>query len=109
VYNDLILSNIEALAASKWPGRLILRFPVIEAYNDTVENAVAVAAFMQRLDLFEINILPFHRLGDSKWIQLGRHYGYSEHPATPEEKLFQIQDVFLSKHIACYVGSDTPF
>jgi pyruvate formate lyase activating enzyme len=109
VYNDLILRNLETLAASKWPGRLVLRFPVIEDYNDTFENAEAAAAFMQRLGLFEINILPFHRLGDSKWTQLGRQYAYSEQTVTAEEKLFQIQDVFLGKHIACYVGSDTPF
>jgi pyruvate formate lyase activating enzyme len=109
VYNDLILRNLEALAASKWPGRLILRYPVIESFNDDQENAESVADFMQRLGLFEINILPFHRLGDSKWTQLGRQYAYSEQTGTPEEKLFNIQDIFLSKHIACYVGSDTPF
>ncbi|HEX9117375.1 MAG TPA: 4-hydroxyphenylacetate decarboxylase activase [Anaerolineae bacterium] len=109
VPNELILGNIEALARSGWPGRLVLRFPVIENYNDTDENAAAVADFMQRLGLFEINILPFHRLGDSKWKQLGKQYGYSHSPGTGEEKLFHLQDIFLSRHIACYVGSDTPF
>ncbi len=109
VPNDLILGNIEALVRSKWPGRLVLRFPVIEDYNDTDENSEAVAAFMQRLGLFEVNILPFHRLGDSKWKQLGKQYGFSDSPGTPEEKMFHIQDIFLGKRIACYVGSDTPF
>jgi len=109
VYNDLIHGNIEALVASQWPGRLVLRIPIIENYNDTDENIEAAAAFMQRLGLFEINILPFHRLGDSKWTQLGRQYAYSEQPGTTEEKLFHIQDIFLTKHIACYVGADTPF
>jgi len=109
VNNDLILRNIEALVKSRWPGRLVLRFPVIEDYNDTDENIEAVAAFMQRLGLFEINILPFHRLGDTKWTQLGKEYLYHHHTSTPEEKLFHIQDIFLNKHIACYVGSDTPF
>jgi pyruvate formate lyase activating enzyme len=64
---------------------------------------------MQRLGLFEINILPFHRLGDTKWTQLGKEYQFRDKISTPEEKLFHIQDIFLSKHIACYVGSDTPF
>jgi pyruvate formate lyase activating enzyme len=109
VHNDLILSNIKALVASKWPGRLVLRFPVIEGFNDTDENIKAVAKFMLELGLFEINILPFHRLGDSKWTQLGKQYLFRESTSTPEEKLFHIQDMFLSQHIACYVGSDTPF
>ncbi|MEA4910092.1 MAG: 4-hydroxyphenylacetate decarboxylase activase [Chloroflexi bacterium] len=109
VNNDLILQNIEALVGSDWRGRLVLRIPVIENYNDTDENIEAVAAFMQRLGLFEINILPFHRLGDTKWTQLGKEYQFRDKISTPEEKLFHIQDIFLSKHIACYVGSDTPF
>lgn len=109
VPNDLILHNIEALVAEDWPGRLILRFPVIENFNDSDENIEAVATFMQRVGLVEINVLPFHRLGDSKWTQLGKQYVFSAYPGTPEEKLFHIQDIFLSKHIACYVGSDTPF
>lgn len=109
VYNDLIHRNIEALVRSKWPGRLVLRIPMIEDYNDTDENIEAVAEFMQRLDLVEINILTFHRLGDSKWTQLGKRYAYADKITTAEEKLFHIQDIFLNKHIACYVGSDTPF
>lgn len=109
VSTDLIHHNIEALANSKWPGRLVLRFPVIENFNDTDENIEAVAAFMQRLGLFEVNILPFHRLGDTKWTQLGKDYLFHDKTSTDEDKLFHIQDIFLSKHIACYVGSDTPF
>lgn len=109
VPNDLIHGNIAALARSGWPGRLVLRFPVIEDYNDGDENIEAVAAFMQRHGLFEVNILPFHRLGDSKWTQLGKKYGFSDSPGTPEGKLLHIQDIFLGKRIACYVGSDTPF
>ena len=109
VHNDLIFSNIEALVNSKWPGRLVLRIPIIENFNDTDENIKAVVEFMERLGLFEINILPFHRLGDTKWTQLGKDYLFHDKTSTPEEKLYHIQDIFLSRHIACYVGSDTPF
>jgi len=109
VPNELIHSNIAALANTRWPGRLVLRFPVIEDYNDGDENIEAVAEFMQRLGLFEVNILPFHRLGDSKWTQLGKQYIFSDSVVTPEQKLFRIQDIFLGKRIACYVGSETPF
>jgi pyruvate formate lyase activating enzyme len=86
-----------------------LRIPVIEGFQRHRREREAVAAFMLRLGLFEINILPFHRLGDTKWTQLGKEYLFHEKTSTPEEKLFHIQDIFLSKHIACYVGSDTPF
>lgn len=109
VYNDLILKNIEALKSSNWNGRLVLRMPVIENYNDTNENILETVDFMKKHDLVEINILPFHRLGDSKWTQLGREYSYKNEEATSEEKLLGIQDVFLENDIACYVANETLF
>ncbi len=109
VSNDLILKNIESLTRSTYTGRLVLRMPVIEGFNDTDENIEAVAEFMYSNNLAEINILPFHRLGSSKWNQLGKEYHYANQSPTGEDQLFHIQDIFLSKRIACYVGSDTPF
>lgn len=109
VYNDLILKNIEALVNSGWTGRLVLRMPVIRDFNDTKENAIKTANFMKKLGIFEINILPFHRMGESKWIQLGKNYPYSKEEATGEEKMNKLQDLYLDSGIACYVGSDTAF
>jgi len=40
---------------------------------------------------------------------LGKEYVYRENQTTPEEKLYAMQDQFLSRRIACYVGSDTLF
>lgn len=74
VGNELILSNIEALVKSPWNGRLVLRQPTIHGYNDSDENAMKLIEFMKRLDLFEINLLKFHRMGTSKWEQLGKQY-----------------------------------
>lgn len=104
VRNELILSNISALAKSDWAGRLILRMPVIRDFNDDDANIEATADFMESLGLFEINILPFHRLGDSKYNQLGLTYEYHDEQPTPEDKLEHIQDIFLSRKIACYVA-----
>ncbi|MBZ9634563.1 4-hydroxyphenylacetate decarboxylase activase [Clostridium sp. FP1] len=109
VYNDLILKNIEALVNSGWAGRLVLRMPVIHDFNDTQENAIETVSFMKKLGIFEINLLPFHRMGDSKWNQLGKEYGYSKEEATDEEKMNKLQDLYLDNGIACYVGSDTVF
>lgn len=109
VSNELILSNIEALKKSSWGGRLVLRQPTIHDYNDSTENAMKVIEFMKRLDLFEINLLKFHRLGTSKWLQLGKEYEYSDHGDMTEERMLELQDLYLSHDIACYIGDDTPF
>ncbi|WZL73280.1 4-hydroxyphenylacetate decarboxylase activase [Clostridiaceae bacterium 35-E11] len=104
--NTLILENIKALAKSDWKGRVILRMPVIEDYNDGDKNIIEMAAFMNDVGLFEVNILPFHRMGDSKWKQLGKVYKYKDYEPTSIEKLEHIQDLFLDQKIACYVGSE---
>lgn len=109
VRNDLILENIAALARSSWPGRLVIRIPIIEGYNDSDENALASAEFLSRLGLKEVNILPFHRLGESKWRQLGMDYPYQEQEPPGDEVLSRVQSIFLDRDILCYVGNDTPF
>ena len=109
VSNECILSNIAALRRSGWDGRLVLRIPVIAGFNDTLENMTATADFMDSLGLYEINLLPFHRLGDSKWEQLGKPYAHRQETATSPQVLERLQKVFLARKIACYVGNQTAF
>ncbi len=109
VNNATILNNIRDLAKSNWQGRLVLRMPIIQGFNDDSDNIMRVVDFMKDCSLVEINILPFHRMGDSKWKQLGKKYEYGDYETTPIEKLIEIQDVFLKSEIACYIGHDTLF
>jgi glycyl-radical enzyme activating protein len=109
VRNDVILKNIRALASSDWPGLLVIRIPIIEGYNDTDENMTATAEFLKEINLDIVNILPFHRMGDSKYKQLGIKYKYSEQTPTSEEKMKHIQKIFLERDIGCFIGSNTPF
>lgn len=109
VYNDLILSNIRALKKSGWPGRLVLRQPTIAGYNDDDENALKLIDFMNENSLYEINLLKFHRLGTTKWNQLGKDYEYSDHGDISIERMNELQKLYLDNNIACYIGEDTPF
>lgn len=109
VANEQILKNIQALAESDWPGRLVLRAPVIEGFNDTAENFDAIGAFMEDVGLTEFNILPFHRLGVTKWEQRGMAYRYADAAPTKPEKLSELKSILEGHGISCYVGSDTPF
>lgn len=109
VGNALILSNIGALKASGWDGRLVLRQPVIGGYNDGEENAQQVIAFMNTHGLFEINLLKFHPLGETKWDQLGRAYPHSGRKGLDQEHMERLQQQYLRNGIACYLGEDTPF
>lgn len=107
--NELILQNIRTVADSKWDGRLILRSPIIPGFNDSVENAEATAAFMHEIGMEEINLLPFHRMGSSKYDQLGSSYPYQDFQSLNPEDLAPLKEVYESRGVVCYLGSDTPF
>ena len=109
VGNEVIFRNIETAVAMKWDGRLIIRVPIVPGFNDTIENLQETAAFMKRLKLKEVNLLPFHRLGNSKYEQLGIIYEYSQVSTDQDEALRSYQRVFESAGLRCYIGSDTPF
>ena len=85
---------------------MILRMPVIKGYNDTLENARATVDFMKSLPLYEINLLPFHRMGTSKWEQLGLDYPYKDMSPTEEGTMKALQDYYIDRDIACYIGDD---
>lgn len=109
VGNELILSNIAALKKAAWNGRLVLRQPTIGGFNDSIENARELILFMKENDFFEINLLKFHRLGTTKWNQMGREYEYNDHGDITEEQMEELQAMYLEEGIACYIGEDTPF
>ena len=109
VGNERILANIRALKPSGWKGRLVLRQPTIHGYNDSEENARALIAFMQENGLFEINLLKFHRLGQTKWEQLGKIYDYATGGEMRDEDMSALQALYLDAGIACYVGHHTAF
>jgi pyruvate formate lyase activating enzyme len=107
--NELILRNVEAVASAGWDGRLIIRVPIVPGYNDTVENLQATGAFMVKLNLKEVNLLPFHRLGHSKYEQLGLNDKHAQVESPSREVMRSHQRIFEAAGLQCYVGSETPF
>jgi len=73
VSNELILQN---LSRSIDDGKkVIIRFPLIPGFNDDMENIETMAKFIKKLDkIQEIDVLPYHRLGKSKYQALQREY-----------------------------------
>ncbi len=107
--NELILDNIRWLAKTHWPGRMMLRMPVVPGFNDDAATAGQTAAFLAAIGQREINLLPFHRLGTSKYEQLGMCYEYAEQAVMPQESLESLALVYRQKGIACHLGANTPF
>ncbi|KAA3656245.1 MAG: glycyl-radical enzyme activating protein [Chloroflexi bacterium] len=71
VSNKLILENIVFLLNSDLD--MLVRMPLIPGVNDDVANLEALGAFLQsHRKNAQLELLPFHRLGESKYEQAGR-------------------------------------
>ena len=77
VPNTYILENIRHIALDlKVP--VIIRVPTMPGYNDSPENIIATAKFAQTLgDNVLVNLLPAHKLGESKNESLGKDINWS--------------------------------
>jgi pyruvate formate lyase activating enzyme len=70
--NRLILANLEEIVRRK--GEVVVRVPVIPAFNDTEKQILAIARYAAKLGVREMHLLPYHRFGVGKYALLGRDY-----------------------------------
>jgi pyruvate formate lyase activating enzyme len=91
VSNKVILDNLRNISRLGIPVKI--RLPLIPGFNDSTRNLEATADFVERLSHVQsLDILPYHRLGEMKWGQLGQDYSLAGVEAlTLEETEARIQ------------------
>lgn len=100
VSNERILTNLRgAISAGK---NVLPRIPVIPGFNDSLDDAAHFAALFQEMGAKEVQLLPFHQFGESKYELLGREYAYANLNALHEEDLAEFQQVLASAGIHAY-------
>ena len=73
VNNDLILQNLVILAQG---GNAIrVRVPILPGLNDDYENLDALSTYLSPLGIREIDILPYHELGNDKYRRMNLSSG----------------------------------
>ncbi|MCW7754865.1 glycyl-radical enzyme activating protein [Desulfobotulus sp. H1] len=109
VGNELILNNIRKLASASWNGVMVPRVPVIPGENDSPENMERTVRFIKDIGLDVVNLLPFHRLGESKYRQLGLTYAMADQSPPSDEAMRALQAMAESYGLYCFIGWETPF
>ncbi len=98
--NDLILKNL------RWAytqGLSILpRIPVIPGFNADLRDAEGCAELLADIGLTQVQLLPFHQMGERKYEFLNRNYELSEIKALHPEDLTEYRKVFLDHDIDCF-------
>ena len=81
---------------------IVLRIPVIPNFNDSLEDAEEFACLFDRLDIRQVQLLPFHQFGQNKYRLLNRQYEMEEIAALHPEDLLDYQAIFSKYNIHCY-------
>ena len=102
VSNQLILDNLRFVSGKNTP--VYLRIPVIPGYNDSEENLRAVCEFARGLSsLVEIDLLPLHHLGKTRYAALGREYPIDGIPLIRDDVLSEMKHLVESFGLKCNI------
>ena len=101
--NEIILENARKITDSGQ--KLIVRVPVIPTFNDTAEEIFAIAQFARSLKgVDEINLLPYHRLGQDKYAGIGRDYLLAHIEPPANEHMEVLREVAASTGLKVKIG-----
>lgn len=92
--NDLILENLEKL--SQAGARIYIRIPTIKEVNGTDEDMQAVIDFLleKKIRTPQVNLLPYHNTGSSKYERLGTVYEGKDLSAPSQEEMEHFVKMF---------------
>lgn len=103
VPNQSILENLQHIDLMGIPIRI--RLPLVPGLNDTSKNIRMTAAFAASLaNLEALDILPYHRIGESKWGQLGRSYKLHDVVPHTVDQVLGLANIALEYGIKVTVG-----
>jgi pyruvate formate lyase activating enzyme len=105
VSNKLILDNAKRIRKElKLP--MLARLPIIPGYNDSSENLNAAAQFIvdELGNEVKVHLLPYHRLGESKYERMEKSGGCARIEPPGEERMEALKKMFESFGLTVTIG-----
>lgn len=102
--NALILSN--ARRAVESGKRVLFRQPLIPGVNDSDGNIAQTADFMKSLGPggMEIQLMPYHRAGQTKYDALGLDYATADVAVMTAEQLEAVKSKYIEHGVRCTIS-----
>src|SRR5512133_482903 len=104
VPNERILKNLTLLSAAG--AEIVIRIPLMGGINDTVENIEETAKFISGLagKKKDVNLLPFHKIAQNKYMKLGRPESFELFEEPSKETLSRAISQFAGYGLKATVG-----
>ncbi len=103
VSNTEIIDNLEYLLSKK--ARVIVRIPVIPGITFTAENLDQIAGYLRQFDPRpEVNLLPFHRIGESKYNRYNIKYRMPSKKEPNLKDIVSLSTTFEKEGIPVKIG-----
>lgn len=99
--NKLILGNLEKAAQKGYP--ILVRVPLVGGINDDEENITRLAEFCAKNGLLDVEFLPYHKFGESKYTALRIEYLCEGTTPTLQHRQ-QLAKILQDKGIAVKIG-----
>jgi pyruvate formate lyase activating enzyme len=102
VDNQKILDNLANAAHLGIP--MIIRFPLIPGVNNDTRTLREVARLAKQAKATEVHILPFHQLGESKWLSLGCIYQCAQIPCPSQGEIEEARRILGEQGLKVNIG-----
>ena len=101
--NRLILDNLRFLSDAA--ANIFLRLPLIEGVNADAANVSATLEFAKTVRVRQVNLLPYHATGRSKYSRLGRAAEAGEQLRPPtSDRMEEIHRQFAAAGFDAHIG-----
>lgn len=103
VPNKLILENLRRLSEYDIP--IEIRMPIIPGINDAEEYITRAAQFLTEIkNITRVELLPYHKLGGSKYTRLEKEYKLPDLEPPEEEEMVEAAEWIRSFGLKVHVG-----
>ena len=94
---DLVFGNLCRLVGA---GKdVVVRIPLIPGFNMSGADHERICAELKKTGARRVDLLPFHRLGSSKYEAMGLTYGYKDTPPPGEDEIEKIKNIYDGRFI----------